>query len=71
MKIPSGWAYALYSILMVACYVWATYKPDAPYEVFAWSFTTGFGGYLGKRLIQKKAAFSPCNNGNGVVGGGE
>ncbi len=62
--IRSWLAFVLYSALMVTTYVWATYKPEAPYEVFAWAFTGGFGAYLGKRLMQKKESFGSCSGAN-------
>ena len=49
----SSAAFVLYALMMTGGFVWATFKPVAPYEVFAWAFTAGFGGYLGKRLWQK------------------
>jgi len=78
VKIQSSLAFIVYAVLMVAAYVWATVNPTAPFEVFAWAFTGGFGAYLGKRLVQKKASFGANGmNGDGggscrgVVGGGE
>lgn len=45
--------------------VWATILPKAPYGTFA-PLASGLTlGYLGKRLYQKAAKFSPCNGGSG------
>lgn len=58
MKIGSSLAFVVYCGLMVGGFVFATFVPAAPYLAFAVQVTLGFGGYLGKRLIQKKEQYS-------------
>lgn len=69
MKADSGFilyssvAFVLYALMMTGGFVWATLKPEAPYEVFAWAFTAGLGAYLTKRLVQKGEKY-PERNGD-------
>lgn len=55
-------AFMFYAVLMVGCFVWATYKPNAPYEAFAIYFTLGTSSYFAKRLIQKHNKFHNDEN---------
>lgn len=57
-EVRSWVAFMCYAVLMVGCFIWATYKTTAPYEIFAWSFTGGFGAYITKRLMQKGKWFN-------------
>ncbi len=53
MIIKSWLAYLIYCLLMALCGVWTTFYPTFPYGVFAPALTTGFIGYVAKRLLQK------------------
>jgi hypothetical protein len=53
MKIRSWHAFLIYSSLITAGYVLATFK-DAPFLAYASQITIGFAAYIGKRLWQKR-----------------
>jgi hypothetical protein len=72
--IHSWLALVIYLVVMLGAFVWATFKPTAPFSDFAWPITAGVGAYFGKRLYQRK--FSPYGGGfagetdaNGPYGG--
>lgn len=43
-------------------FIWATFYPQSPYVAFSGSVALAFGGYVGKRLIQKKKEYSGFQN---------
>jgi membrane protein implicated in regulation of membrane protease activity len=52
--IHSWFALVIYLVVLTAAFVWATFKPVAPFEVFAWSSGAVVAAYFGKRLVQRK-----------------
>jgi dolichol kinase len=39
-------------------FIWATFFPNAPFQVFATALTAGLGAVIGKRLFQKHNKFN-------------
>ena len=64
-SVRSWQAFILYAVIMLSTFVWSTFRVAAPYEVFAYAFTAGFGAYLGKRLMQKGDWFKNGENPEG------
>lgn len=62
MIIKSWLAFLIYCLLISMGMIWNTFYPSAPYGVFAPTLTTGFLGYVAKRLIQKKFNNNGDNN---------
>ena len=60
--VGSSVAFLLTLLSLLAGYIWRSFYPSAPYEMFATTVGAVFGGYITKRVIQKQAKFQPeCN----------
>lgn len=57
MKVSTSWAFIIWAALLVGGYVFAGFKPDAPFWAYAMFLTLGLGAYTGKRLFQKRPEF--------------
>lgn len=66
MTIRTYQAFLITLGALLAGFVWATFKPAAPYEAFSAAVSGVFLGYGYKRLKQKEAKYQPSGNGNGV-----
>ena len=47
-------AFVLYTIVLGAGFVFATYKTSAPYLAFSSQLTIGFGAYITRRYFNNK-----------------
>jgi hypothetical protein len=64
--IGSSLAFVMTLCSLFAGFIWKTFMPNAPYEMFATTIGAVFGGYITKRVIAKQAKFNPdCKEGNG------
>jgi len=55
-------AFLLTVAVLSAGFILAAFVPAAPYVTFAGTISLVFGGYTGKRLLQKKSEFLDQND---------
>ena len=53
--------FAMWIVGLFIGFVWATFKPDAPFEAFSAALTGGLLGVTGKRLFMKHKKFNGYN----------
>ncbi len=60
--IGSSTAFLITLKVLLVGFIWKTFLPNAPYEMFATTVGAVFGVYITKRVISKQAKFNPeCN----------
>jgi len=62
LRINSGVALVLYTLVMAGGYVWASFYTTAPFTAYATAVSGCFTAYITKRLIQKSNKYNGQNN---------
>ena len=58
IKVTTSVAYIVWAVLLSGAFVYTGFKSSAQFLTYAMFLTIGLGGYIGKRLIQKRPNFS-------------
>lgn len=61
IEVRTSTAFLTWAFFLIAGYVFAGFKPEAPFGALALWLTTGLGMITGKRLWQKRKEFN-CNS---------
>ena len=61
ITIRSWQAFVVVVVVLLFGFIWATYKPDAPYKIFSEILWLSFGVYITKRWAQKHPKFGGNN----------
>ncbi len=68
-NIGASRAFLITVAVLSGAFVWKTFFPGAPFELFAATLGGVFGGYITKRLLQKQEKYQAENRTGG--GGGD